>query len=102
MKSLNLNDVLPAPEIPTSLSKNAKWLSGEGCGSWFMIEPLEKNYLIKRFSPEGKLECSGEFIIANNIEFNINEYFNINYLSHCAEVNILQNDNNIQFKLIEK
>lgn len=94
--------VLPCPQKPDHLPTNIHWLSGEGCGSWFYIEKVENLFAISRYSPEGKLECKGIFeqVTGNNIE--ITEPFDFTYLSHCSEVNIIQNNKNLNFKLIRK
>ena len=94
--------ILPSPKKPEQLSTNAKWLSGEGCGSWFTIELRESNFLISRYSPEGKLECSGIFQQVSGEAINFNIDYKFTYLSHCAEVNIIQNENQLKFKLISK
>ncbi|MBS1650609.1 MAG: hypothetical protein JSU07_01240 [Bacteroidetes bacterium] len=94
--------ILPNPERPGHLSVNSKWLSGEGCGSWFNIEKVESRFLISRYSPDGKLECSGIFQQVIGETINLNSGYDFTYLSHCAEVNIVQNENNLKFKLISK
>jgi hypothetical protein len=94
--------VLPCPPKPNHLPENIHWLSGEGCGSWFYVELLDENYIITRYSPDGKLECKGlfEHIIGSKIK--LSEAFEVTYLSHCAEVNIIQNNINLKFKLLNK
>lgn len=94
--------VLPSPERADYLPKTVKWLSGEGCGSWFNIEIREPHFLISRYSPEGKLECSGIFQQVSGEAINLNIDYEFTYLSHCAEVNIIQNENQLKFKLISK
>ncbi len=93
--------IVPEPKQPQHLS-NAKWLSGEGCGSWFTIEEAEKGYLIARYSPDGKAECSGIFLQVTGSEIDLHTEFEFTYLSHCAEVNIIQHNINLKFKLISK
>ncbi len=95
-------EVLTQPEIPVSLSGNVHWLSGEGCGSWFQIEAQGTGFMINRFSPDGRLECKGIFKQTAGTPFNINEHFEFTYLSHCAEVNLLQYNNRLTFKLVTK
>ena len=94
--------VLPMPQKPESLALNIHWLSGEGCGSWFYIEELGLNFVISRYSPEGKLECKGIFRQESGNPVNLNEEIKFTYLSHCAEVNIIQNNSNLKFKIINK
>ena len=89
--------ILPSPLKPTHLPPNIHWLSGEGCGSWFHIEQNEIRFVISRYSPEGKLECAGVFNQVSGLSFQINERFDFTYLSHCAEVNIIQNNQILKF-----
>lgn len=97
------HNIVPPPQKPNHLSNNIKWLSGEGCGSWFLIEEsLLKTFLVSRYSPEGKLECKGLFNQVSGNPMNFKEKYEFTYLSHCAEVNITQNSSNLKFKLIQK
>jgi len=103
---MNLSEVchkiIPSPQKPSHLPDAIQWLSGEGCGSWFFIEQVERNYIISRYSPEGKLECKGLFEQINTPKIKLNNSFKYTYLSHCAEVNIIQDDINLKFKIINK
>jgi hypothetical protein len=94
--------ILPKPKLPQNLSVNAKWLSGEGCGSWFLIEIKESNIFISRYNPEGKLECSGIFQQTQGVTIDLNSNYVFSYLSHCAEVNIIQDNQILKFKLFSK
>jgi len=91
-----LISTLSEPARPASLPQNAKWLSGEGAGSWFLIEEAGDNYLICRFGPSGNLECKNIFSIINNQSFLINKPFNLEYGSHCQKVRINQSDKIIE------
>lgn len=94
--------VVPCPQKPDHLPVNIHWLSGEGCGSWFHIEQYEVGYIISRYNPEGKLECKGLFEQIAGIKIIMSENFEFTYLSHCAEVNIIQHTVNLKFKLKNK
>lgn len=94
--------IVPSPAKPNHLPIDLHWLSGEGCGSWFHIEQKEDKFIISRFSAEGKAECKGIFNQISGSAIEINETFEFTYLSHCAEVNIIQNNQNLKFKLISK
>ncbi|MBK7311921.1 MAG: hypothetical protein IPI93_14390 [Sphingobacteriaceae bacterium] len=94
--------ILPCPQKPSHLPNDIHWLSGEGCGSWFCIENVKSAFTISRYSPEGKLECKGIFEQVDGNHIKINESFEFTYLSHCAEVNIIQNNQNLKFKLVSK
>lgn len=85
-----LKTTLSEPPKPFHLSKNAQWLSGEGSGSWFDMELTDDNYLIRRYSPEGKLECSGIFQISQNTPFEEDKPYSFDHISHCNEVKIKQ------------
>ena len=100
VKGFNLKGTLNAPERHSSIPLDAKWLSGEGAGSWFHIQKKESVLLISRYSPSGKIECEGDF--ESVLDFKVNEKFEITYLSHCAEVNVIQNNNKIKLKLLGK
>lgn len=94
--------VVPSPAKPQHLPEKIYWLSGEGCGSWFHIRQYEFNFIISRYSPDGRLECKGLFKQVSGNPINLHSNFEFTYLSHCAEVNILQNKINYKFILIRK
>ena len=87
-----LNSTLAAPEMAGNIPPKSQWLSGEGAGSWFYIEPAEQAYKISRYSPTGKLECSGLFRITNQTSFDLNFHFQFIHLSHCKSVTLQQQD----------
>jgi hypothetical protein len=96
---IKLPKILPKPKLPINLSLSAKWLAGEGAGSWFVIEKdKEVNYKITRFSPEGRLECEGLFKTEKVI--NLHDDFSITYPSHCSIVTIMQETQKIRFRPI--
>lgn len=97
-----LHKILPQPTKPAHLPEQIYWLSGEGAGSWFHIEKLEKKFIIARYSPEGKLECKGIFKQDEGKLIQLSERFEITYLSHCAVVNIIQHNAKLKFNLIER
>lgn len=94
--------VVPMPQQPIDLPSNIHWLSGEGCGSWFHIEKYNRGFIISRYNPEGKLECKGMFEQVSGGSINLYEKYEFTYLSHCSEVNIIQNDVNLKFKIKTK
>ena len=85
------------PSLPNNLSKSAKWLPGEGAGSWFEFikEPLENTYKISRFSANGNLECVSHF--NTKASFNIQIEYTITYPSHCTRVSVLQDQEIYEF-----
>ena len=101
-QSVVFHKVVPCPKKPIHLPVNIHWLSGEGCGSWFYIKQSGTNYIISRYSPEGKLECKGLFEQVKGSNIKLSDEFEFTYLSHCAEVNIIQQSMNLKFKLKNK
>jgi len=87
---------LEQPVLPINIPVNSQWLSGTGAGSWFAIAIELKQYRIKRFSPEGKLECDRLFTVDND-SFDINTNYQFTYLSHCKECTIIQNKKTYKF-----
>ena len=83
-------DVLPEPVLPSGIPESAKWLAGEGAGSWFDISesstPME--YRVVRYAPEGTIECQGIYLA--NHELHTNKEFKIDYPSHCDLVTAVQ------------
>ena len=91
---------LPAPARVENVPIGAQWLAGEGAGSWFYISKAENNFEITRFSPEGKIECTGIFICNNAEPFTIQEPYQFTHLSHCKTVNIIQNNSTFTFERV--
>jgi hypothetical protein len=97
-----LKTTLPEPKRPVHLPLTAKWLAGEGAGSWFSIVVAnDKKFEITRFSPEGKLECRGRFRISNQQAFRMDQAFRFEHLSHCRKVRIRQDGHIIEFERTE-
>ncbi len=85
-----LKKTLVEPTKPANVPEGAQWLSGIGAGSWFTIKKVTKDYIISRYSPNGKVECSGLFKIINNGFFDINLPYQFEHLSHCQSITIQQ------------
>lgn len=96
MPTKSLHHTLEEPYRLDCIPINSQWLSGEGAGSWFHISATQDKFSITRYSPQGKIECSGIFEITNNIQFDINTPYKFMHLSHCKSVNILQDDKIVQ------
>ena len=94
---MSLKTTIVAPKLPSNLPQSAQWLAGEGAGSWFVIESKTSGFEIKRYSPEGKLECEGLFKIDNQTPFNIETDYEFTHLSHCKTVRILQENTTFVF-----
>lgn len=100
---LNLPEVLEAPKSKPAKLTGAKWLAGEGAGSWFLIEPCPKNrskFLMRRFSEKGNFECGGYFEASLNLDLSTD--FELTYPSHCMKFSVIQKGAIINLSLIEK
>ena len=87
----NLKGTLPHPLRAAGIPDDAKWLAGEGAGSWFSIVTLSPDkFEVTRYSTEGKVECRGIFAIPAAQSFNPEKPYRIDYLSHCRKVIIRQ------------
>ena len=98
----NIGTIL-APKLPNGLPNHCQWLSGQGAGAWFCIDKatVKNQYLIKRFSANGKLDCEGIFEIEDNtVKFDISEPYQFTHISHCAKCVIIQYGNNVVFKCL--
>ncbi len=93
---MKLPKLIKQPSIPENLPKDAKWLAGEGAGSWFVFLKMNENVLVRRFSPNGKFECENSYAIDINLE----EDFKMDYPSHCSVISIIHNDTKRRFGAI--
>ena len=92
-----LPDTLLAPERPSNILSHAKWLAGEGAGSWFLIESNDnRDFCIARYSPTGILECRANFIADQ--PFDIDLLYEFDFPSHCQKITIVQNAIRINLK----
>jgi hypothetical protein len=97
-----LSETLPRPLSNGSIPQQAKWLSGEGAGSWFNIEKgKDEHFLITRYSPEGAMECHSVFGNDSVIGFDPTLPYEVAYLSHCEQVRVVQNEQEITLKRLE-
>ena len=76
---------------PLNIPPNSQWLSGIGSGSWVHIQKIGELYRIRRFCPNGSVECDNKFLLTNK-GFEINKYFEFTYISHCQKCTIKQNE----------
>ncbi|MBL1281305.1 MAG: hypothetical protein COA33_013585 [Fluviicola sp.] len=97
---MKLPKILLQPKLPESLPEHAKWLSGEGAGSWFVFEKAENNYRITRYSPKGKFECENMFTCSE--KFSLEDNFTMNYPSHCSKVTVIQDNLSLKFSVIDR
>ncbi|TVQ10393.1 MAG: hypothetical protein EA361_14040 [Bacteroidetes bacterium] len=91
-----LSGTLPKPKPNGNIPVGAKWLSGEGAGSWFHIAKREDgHYHITRYSPEGVVECNSIFCNDAAFDFDPALPFEVVHTSHCAQVRVVQNKQRI-------
>jgi hypothetical protein len=81
-----LLSTLPQPERHAGIPESAQWLSGEGAGSWFVFAVKEGALEVTRYSPDGKLECRGEFEGAGIGTVASGDQFTIDYSSNCNQL----------------
>lgn len=102
LKKLNkvaLLGTLPVPEKPATITENAQWISGEGAGSWFVIELNDTFLKVARYSEKGVLECSGFYQNQKAIQMvQKSKTFWVTYPSNCNVVTLLVNDVPYRFK----
>lgn len=96
---MKLPKILRQPELPACISSNAKWLSGEGAGSWFVIEEKSNHYLITRYSPKGNFECENRF--EKEMDFDPKVSYQMDYPSHCSVVTVHQNGRKFRFEVFD-
>lgn len=83
---------LPAPQKHEKIPEEAQWLSGEGAGSWFSINKKGNIVEISRYSPEGKMECSGMFNIRGHFVPGDLKNYQITHPSNCREIHLKKSD----------
>lgn len=100
---VNLPEVLQAPKLKPAKLAGAKWLAGEGAGSWFQIVACDNGrtpFLVRRFSEKGNFECGGYF--KSDSALDLSDSYELTYPSHCMKVSVIQRGAMITLSLIEK
>ncbi len=94
--------ILPPLVRPTSVALQGKWLGGQGAGAWFVLSSEQGGLIrVKRYTPSGLLDSDGVFKHAAGPDLCLKTDFEIAYLSHCLEVNVMQKEERITFRLLE-
>ncbi len=91
------------PELPSTVPDYAQWLLGQGAGTWFSITStaVQHQYNIKRYKPNGDLDCDRIFNVENNGSiFDTNQPYQFIPVSHCAKCRIVQNEITFVFNYI--
>jgi hypothetical protein len=96
-----LISILPAPVRHPEIPQNAQWLSGEGAGSWFVVEHRESFLHITRYSPSGKKECLGYFSNTNGKSFDTGKSLQIIHSSNCRSIRLKVGNEEISFERIQ-
>lgn len=91
-----LRSTLPAPTVPKHIPSTVQWLSGEGGGSWFHIENHQLGIFVKRFDPNGVLECEGIYHSKKPVDLNHSNY-QITHPSHCGRITLEGNTEKYTF-----
>lgn len=86
----NVQGTLPSPQRPGHLPASSQWLSGEVAGSWFSLAVRDKNFVVERYSAEGRREGGGVFTIVGPGRFDPRVAYAFDYPSHCSEVTLCQ------------
>lgn len=100
---LKLPKMIPAPTEKPKTLEAAKWLSGEGAGSWFLIEQYKDSqslFRAYRYSDKGSFECGGSY--QSNKRFDPFIEFKLTYPSHCLKITVEQEGEIITLELITK
>lgn len=93
-----LHSTLIAPQKAKNIPAGSQWLSGEGAGSWFHLEPAGQEFKVTRYNPDGRTECSGLFRIANRVNFDMGSPYRFVHLSHCKTITLEQQKNIIKME----
>ena len=99
---MDLTGRLIPPKKVGEIPQKAPWLSGEGGGAWFFIQKEIKQYRIKRFTPQGTMDCNRLFTLQGHEIFNDLVEFQMKHISHCALVRVEQNGKCFLFEYFEK
>jgi len=96
------SSTLVAPARHSSIPEESGWIAGEGAGSWFHFEKINKRlFHITRYAVDGMIECQSEFELEGNKDFNIHKEFSLDYLSHCQQVIAIQDEEKFFFKKLQ-
>ena len=93
-----LKTTLQPPPRDAKIPENAQWMSGEGAGSWFIFK-VEKSLLwVTRYSPDGLIECTGQYENQNSHSVLPDNSFRITYPSNCKVVSLANKDRKLRFE----
>lgn len=97
----NVGGTLPPPERPGHLPACSQWLSGEVAGSWFSLEVRGTEYIVEKYSPEGRREGGGAFTVVQSGYFDPQKEYVFDHISHCSEVTLKQEGGKVKLKRVD-
>lgn len=92
---------LSAPLRPSKVPADARWLAGEGAGSWFVLRWTDSLLHAERLSPEGDRECQGLFKLSSADKPDLSAPVEVTYPSHCALITLLQSDRTFTYRRVD-
>jgi hypothetical protein len=98
LNTKSLRSTLEPPARNNKIPENAQWLGGEGAGSWFDLKAQNRQLMVTRYSPDGKVECTGLYKNQNNQGILPDNSFRVTYPSNCKVISLASNDRLIQFE----
>ena len=93
-----LKSTLQEPELNPNIPGKAQWLSGEGAGSWFVVEPENSLLRVTRYSPGGQIECTGLYENKTFAGALPDNSFHISYPSNCKEITFANTTGELHFE----
>ncbi|WP_373524550.1 DUF6695 family protein [Aquiflexum sp.] len=85
-----LNQVLEAPKRHAAIPNTAKWLSGEGAGSWYDIKQIGTFFYCRRFDEKGRIEFSSFYELEGKELIHLDSGFSFGYPSHFQRITLIQ------------
>jgi hypothetical protein len=98
--NITLYSILQPPLRDEKIPEHAQWLSGEGAGSWFVFEACKSLLRVTRYSPEGSIECTGQYENLDDKGVVPDNSFRITYPSNCKEVTLAHKNTLLRFERI--
>lgn len=95
-----LHKLLEAPQKYAAIPVSAKWLAGEGAGSWYDIKPIGSFFHCRRFDEKGRIEFSSVFEMEGSGFIDFQHEFEFGYPSHFQKITIIQKNRIFSLKNI--
>ncbi|PIB34040.1 hypothetical protein BFP72_00640 [Reichenbachiella sp. 5M10] len=91
-------EVLSEPNRPPDLPRTARWLSGEGAGSWYCISQVGTGFHIVRYDCQGREESRGIYVL-DHTGFDASRAYELVCPSHYRSVSVRQENTLFCFSL---